>query len=117
MPYTSHGHHIPNTTDEGWEGPVAKCGGVNLCKVCHKDQVTYIASQIIPEKLRRMTPANVDEFSFEVNCPACDSVVTMHARTTTSLIFDGSAPPGYGSLGVDADIDEVLHKCQKPLSA
>lgn len=77
MSYTSHGHHIPGTIKgEGTVGPVARCGGINVCQRCksevdtsfamiHGDSNDYqamakkITSKVIDKRLRAQ--ANVGE--------------------------------------------------------
>lgn len=43
MAFTSHGHHIAHTLYEVREEPiaVARCGGPNLCTVCHNEEVSW----------------------------------------------------------------------------
>lgn len=40
--YTSHGHHIPGTTEDA-EGPVPdRCGGIRSCRQCNDEAVQMV---------------------------------------------------------------------------
>lgn len=52
MAFTSHGHQIPNTLVEADGPPLARCGGLRLCKVCQQDAADYVfmARPGLPQK-------------------------------------------------------------------
>ena len=50
MAFTTHGHHIPGTTDEGpWPSLRARCGGPGLCEVCSKQAAPYSKLNTVDE--------------------------------------------------------------------
>ena len=42
--YTTHGHQIEGTPEEGHRPDVARCGGPGLCQTCSKESSAYLAA-------------------------------------------------------------------------
>ncbi len=45
--YTSHGHHIDGTVNDGLPKSVARCGGPVLCSVCSVEAVKFSSESLI----------------------------------------------------------------------
>lgn len=53
--YTSHGHQIPGTPEEGVRPPVARCGGPSLCSVCGTEASKQQAGEL-PDPAKKQSP-------------------------------------------------------------